>query len=266
VRTGDVSKPDRRRRHAWLYALPHARLPAHIEYGPQRFEHVTTFKHDFFAATGLYRGNGQLAILKMGRANDLLGVPMQWNGVLLTRREVRFYDLLRDVPGVPRLIGTVGETGFLREFVPGRPLVDAVRVPDAFFDQLQETIAALHAQHVAYVDLDKQENILVGEDGKPYLIDFQIALHLPPTGWRRLWPVRWLLTQFQRADRYHYLKHKRRLRPDLLTDSQWAEVERVSWAIRAHRWLTRPFTNLRRLVLRALSRSRAGDVAGSSRK
>ena len=69
--------------------------------------------------------------------------------------------------------------------MPGYPLGRDERVSDTFFDELAELVSWLHERHMAYVDLNKRQNILMGDDGRPYLIDFQISLHLPPTGWRR---------------------------------------------------------------------------------
>jgi hypothetical protein len=150
--------------------------------------------------------------------------------------------------------------------VPGHPLERYERVSDTFFDELFSLLHATHDRHIAYVDLNKRQNILVGEDGRPYLIDFQISLFLPPTSWRRLRPVRWLLTRFQQADWYHCLKHKRRLRPDLLTPAERARLQQLSIWIRIHRWLTRPLTNLRRRTLSRLRRGEDVSPAGSSAK
>jgi hypothetical protein len=267
VQTPVTRNPNVTPRHEWLYALPGARLPRQVICAGRRFVHVRTFKHDFFAATGLYRApDNQLAVLKMGRQNEFLTIPAGWIGTLLTRREVRLYRQLEDLPGVPGLIGTVGTAGFLHEFVPGQPLARDDQVPDTFFDELLAMINTLHARHVAYVDLNKRQNVLKGDDGRPYLIDFQIALHLPPVGWRRFGPLRWLLRRFQQGDRYHCLKHKRRLRPDLLSASERVEVERLDVWIRLHRRLTRPLTNLRRRTLKRLGRGEASEVAGSSAK
>lgn len=255
-----------RLRHGWLYALPGGRLPEAVTCDGQSYRLRETFKHDFFAATGLYEGPAGLAVLKVGRTNRLFGLPLSWAGRLLCGREARHYELAQGLAGVPRLIGRVGATGFLHEYVPGRPLRRREPVPDAFFVRLQELLAALHARHMAYVDLNKRENILVGDDGRPYLIDFQIALHLPPAGWRRLRPVRWLLACFQRADVYHCLKHKRRSRPDLLTPEERAVVSRLSIWIRLHRLVARPLTQLRRAVLRLLGARSDPAVPGSSAK
>jgi hypothetical protein len=252
--------------HRWLYALPAGRLPTSVLCRGVRFELVEAFKHDFFAATGLYRGPDGLAVLKLGRETDFLSVPMRWLGAFLCQREAHLYELANDLPGVPRFIGRVGDTGFLHEFIPGRPLGRTDAVPDAFFDQLMTLLKTLHARHVAYVDLNKRQNILRGDDGRPYLIDFQISLHLPPVGWRRLPPVRWLLARFQHGDWYHALKHKRRLRPDLLTPAERDVVERRGIWIRLHSWLTRPLTNLRRRTLRRLHRAAPPGIAGSGAK
>ena len=253
-------------RHSWLYALPGAELPAAVECAGQRYELARTFKHDFFAATGLYRGPDRLAVLKVNRVTAFFGVPMKWAGRLLGHREIRHYQLAQDLLGVPALIGAHGETGFLHEYVPGHPLGRREEVSDTFFDELLALVGTLHQRHLAYVDLNKRQNILVGEDGKPYLIDFQIALHLPPVGWRRLPPVRWLLARFQAGDYYHCLKHKRRLRPDLLAADEERVLARLSIWIRLHRWIARPLTHLRRRTLRHLDGGENASVAGASAK
>jgi hypothetical protein len=231
-----------------------------------RYARVRTFKHDFFAATGLYRGPDGLAVLKLGRCTDFLSLPTAWIGALLARREIRLYESTRDLAGVPRLVGPIGRNGFLHAFVPGHPLARREAVSDTFFDELLALLDALHERHIAYVDLNKRQNILVGDDGRPYLIDFQISLLLPRTGWRRLAPVRWLLSRFQQADRYHCLKHKRRLRPDLLTAEEEARLARLSPWIRAHRLVARPLTYLRRRTLQRLKKTEDAPVAGSSAK
>lgn len=242
-------------------------MPPVVTCNGRLLEHIETLKHDFFAATGLYRGPEGLAVLKLGRQTDLLTLPMKWMARYLTRREVSFYRTLADTPGIPAFLGTVwDDCGFLHEFVPGRPLTRDARIPDSFFDELMNLLGRLHERHIAYVDLNKRENILLGDDGHPYLIDFQIALHLPPRGWRRLPPVRWLLARFQLGDYYHALKHKRRLRPDLLSPAEQAVVERPSVWIRLHRLVARPLTNLRRRVLRRLKRSEKTAVPGASAK
>jgi serine/threonine protein kinase len=252
--------------HRWLYALPAGEMPQCVHCNGQTFQHVRTFKHDFFAATGLYQGPNGLAVLKLGRQGDLFGFPLRWIGRFLAAREARLYRLVNDLPGVPRFIGTVGDTGLLHAYVPGHPLGRNEVVNDEFFNALQHLLAALHARHIAYVDLNKRQNILMGDDGRPHLIDFQISLRLSPAGWRRLAPLRWLLARFQHADCYHCLKHKRRLRPDLLTPEELAVLEKLSIWIRLHRVVARPLIQARRWLLQRVRRSETVTVTGSDAK
>ncbi len=242
-------------------------MPATVECAGVQYQLQQTFKHDFFAATGLYRGpDGTLAVAKLGRRTRLFGVGMRWSGRFLARREIAMYRRMQGVNGVPALIGPVEDHGMMHAFVPGHPLGRREEVPDAFFDQLADLLRQTHARHMAYVDLNKRQNILMGEDGRPWLIDFQISLYLPPIGVTGLPPFQWFLRRFQQADWYHYAKHKRRLRPDLMTPEETRLAERISVWIRLHRIFARPLTHLRRRVLRRLEKSETVHVAGSSAK
>src|SRR6185437_2682182 len=156
-------------------------------------------------------------------------------------REMRFYRKLSDLPNVPKVVGTVGDTGFVHEYVHGRPLAAGKEVPNGFFDQCQDLLAELHRRGIAYVDTNKPENILLGDDGRPQLIDFQIS-----------WDSRFLLKHMQREDRYHILKHKNRLRRDELTPDELQRVSRKSFLIRLHRTVTRPYFFVRRRLFKHL--------------
>jgi RIO-like serine/threonine protein kinase len=213
-----------------------------------------THKHDFWAVTGFYESpSGEKAVLKMGRTEPFAGVPLAWIGRWLCRREVRFYTRLADLPNVPKILGRVGETGFLHDFAPGAPLSKHRPVPDGFFDELIHLMQELHARHIAYVDANKPENILLGDDGRPHLIDFQISWDLHELGDTFL--NRWWLKRLQRADVYHVLKHKKRLRADELTETERRIVTQRSAFIRIHRFITKPYFKLRRTTFKRLRAS-----------
>lgn len=238
-----------RRPPAWLRALGHRDLPPTIRHGDRTYRHVKTFKHDFFAATGLYNGPDGKAVLKVMRQAPLFGLPLSWLGALVMRHEVRLYRLADGVDGVPHLIGPWGPTGFLHAYAEGRPLARQDVPDDRFFPTLSGMLAAIHRRGAAYVDLEKRENILLGADGKPHLIDFQISWHIPPRRGGNTWIARGILGILQNADRYHLLKHWRRLRPDQLDPAQIADSHRAPFWIRWHRAIFRPLTHLRRRVL-----------------
>ena len=235
-----------------LKALRLAELPAEIAVAGRRLAKVRTFKHDFFAVTALYEDRRGPVVLKVGRVADILGLPGAWIGRLLTLREAAFYEELADLSGVPAYLGLwrTGKgrsrmTGFAHVFVPGHPLRRHEWVGHRFFDQLRELLDQMHSRGLAYVDLNKRENILVGDDGRPHLIDFQIS-HRASSAWS---PLARLL---QRGDDYHFCKHKRRHRPDLCTTAEREMAARRSGWIDLHRLLTRPFQRLRRGALKKI--------------
>jgi serine/threonine protein kinase len=123
-------------------------------------------------------------------------------------------------------------------------------VPDGFFKQLQSLFDKIHQRDIAYVDTNKPQNILIGADGRPHLIDFQISWDLHMLG--NWWLSRLILRHFQNEDRYHLLKHRRRMRPDEMTPGELARSRRQSALLRLHRLLFRPWFHLRRRTLQRL--------------
>ena len=238
-----------------MRALGRAGLPEAIAVGDVTYTLVRAMKHDFFAATGLYvSGAGRKVVCKIGRTTPFFGLPLAWLGRWLCQRELRFYARLHDLPNVPAVLGTVGDTGFVHAYVEGRPLSKDVVVPNGFFDQLDALLADLHRRNLAYVDTNKPQNILLGDDGRPHLIDFQISFDLDTLGGDH--PLgRLVLRALQREDRYHVLKHKRRLRPDELSADERERAGRRSGVIRLHRVVTKPYFKLRRAVFGRLRAS-----------
>ncbi len=215
---------------------------------------LEVFKHDFFAATSRYEANAQHIVVKVGRRADFLGLPLAWLGRLATAHECAMYARLGEIQGIPRFLGRLNPNVFAHAFVPGHPLRRYEQVPDTFFPRLEHLLDEVHRQDVAYVDLEKRGNILVGDDGKPYLIDFQISLHVAPgrSPHRRL--ARWLLRRLQQSDRYHLLKHWRRHRPDQLSAEQLARAQRRPIWIDLHRRLAAPFVRFRRRTLQRVEK------------
>ena len=80
-------------------------------------------------------------------------------------------------------------------------------------------IATIHAHDMAYVDMAKWENLLIGHDGHPCLLDYQIHFHLPHP-----WPLRWVLRYVQSADLFYLHRQWMRARPD-----QASPTDRTAW-------------------------------------
>ncbi len=130
-----------------------------------------------------------------------------------------------------------------------------------FFAELERCLKEIHRRGVAYMDFHKRENIVVGDDGNPYLVDFQVSYLARPRSW--FWPARWLLSLFQAGDRYHLIKHKLRN-----CDLDWHEAQaiiarhRPFW-LRLHRVAAVPLRTLRRRLL-VLLRIRTGSGRAQS--
>ena len=238
-----------------LRALGRKNLPELVHASDGTPFHLTqTIKHDFWAATGFYQSpDGTRAVLKIGRTEPYAGIPLDWAGKFLCRRETRFYRACADLPSIPPILGPVGATGFLHAFVPGRPLAKDQFVPDTFFADLHALLTELHRRNIAYVDANKPENILLGDDGKPHLIDFQISWDLHELGDNFL--NRWWLRRLCDSDIYHLLKHKKRFRPDQTTDDERTRIEQRGTLINLHRFLTRPYRKLRKHLFKRLKDS-----------
>lgn len=268
--TGRVRRIDAppRPRPPMFRALGASEPPGELEIGGRPHRLVRVFKHDSWAATALYEGEGGLVVCKFNRVQPIGFVPMGWLGRRLATNERTILQRLDDVPNVPRWSGDVRVGGRVlrnavaHEFVPGRPLGREMRMGEVFFAELREVLDEMHRRGMAYVDLHKRENILVGDDGRPHLIDFQISF-ATPDGWvRHTITTRLVRRIFQRSDDYHLLKHVARdRRPPGAPDS--AEVERQRpWWIRLHRWIARPIRAARRgLLTRLRVRDRSGKAS-----
>ena len=242
-------------RPRFLRALGKADPPPEIELDGHPYRRVDILKHDSWAATALYEGERGKVVAKFNRRQSIFGLPMRWLGRLLAAREVRILQLLADLSNVPYYSGelTVGGAAqphaVAHDYVEGHPFERGERVNDIFFSKLQELIKDIHARDLAYVDLSKRENIIVGDDGQPYLVDFQISFILPDWWPGNSWPIRKLLDLAQGVDDYLVLKHLHNSRPDLLTAEQQTIVKQPPWLIRTLRTFGDPIRSLRRRLL-----------------
>ncbi|HQY88219.1 MAG TPA: hypothetical protein PK402_06145 [Tepidisphaeraceae bacterium] len=241
-----------------MHALGRDGLPSTVTIDGAAHQLEQTIKHDFFAATGFYLdANHRRIVVKINRRKRFFGLPMRWIGRYLCKREMRAYRKLSDLPEVPALLGAVTDTGFAHDHVAGDSLACSRRVPNDYFNQLEAVISKLAERGIAYVDMEKPENVILGDDGRPHLIDFQIHFD------SRSFPIfgKRLLREFVRGDRYHTIKLKQRLRPDLMSESERQILDRANFWIRTHRRLSRPFLAIRRPIMRWLkSTGRVADA------
>ena len=245
VNTTDTEKKTKPRPPLFR-ALGKQSPPTEITIRGKIFQHERTIKHDSWAATALYQNDEQRVVCKFNRIQPIFLLPMRWLGRRLARRESAMYKRLADLPNISTGYDQVYVNGELlcnaaaHDYIDGHPLRWHDQVNDDFFEQLREMLLEIHRRGIAYVDLNKCENIIVNENGDPCLIDFQISVKLP-----RVWPFSFVLRVLQESDLYHLSKHARRYRPELYPPES---CDPPSW-IRMHRKIANPFRALRRRIL-----------------
>lgn len=142
-----------------------------------------------------------------------------WLARRLAAREARALGALRGVPQVPRLLGWNGHE-LQRSWLPGSPLHRAAPPGRAYFRDALTLVRRMHAAGVVHNDLAKEPNWLVGPDGRPALVDFQLAMRPRYRG-----PLFRMLAW---DDLRHLLKHKRSYCPEALTARQRSMLARRS--------------------------------------
>lgn|GEM_PF-5248398 len=168
------------------------------------------------------------AVRRDFRAGPLWLRPL---AAVLARREARALARLEGADGVPRLLDA-GDGALLRSYVEGRPLPDAGTRDPAYFDAARGLLRRLHAVGLTHNDTHKPQNWLVTPEGRPALVDFQLAIrHAARTRWFRA---------CAHEDVRHLLKHKRRFCPAALTARERALLERRLWVARAWMALGKP--------------------------
>jgi RIO-like serine/threonine protein kinase len=182
---------------------------------------------------------------------------VRWLALHLMRREHRALTRLalkQGIDGIPRVLDL--SPGVLtRSWIEGAPMQLARPSDRAYFRAAAKLIRRLHAAKVVHNDLAKETNWLVTPDGRPAVVDFQLAMTLTRRG-----PLARALAH---DDIRHLLKHKRSYLPDALTARERAILATPSLPSRV--WMAsgkRAYLFVTRRILRWRDREGAGDRAG----
>ena len=171
---------------------------------------------------------------------------------ILIRREFGALRNLVGVEGVPQLVGRLDRYSLAMEHVPGVSLdrIEPGSLDNGFYANLRKAIDDMHARGVAHCDLRSRGNVMLGDDGRPYMVDFAACVFRG----RGINPFfKWLFRQFVRADENAVLLIKQRLSPELLTDDEKAQLAQDLPYERPARFIGE---NVRKLTRRLLTRRR----------
>ena len=175
----------------------------------------------------------------------------------LMRREHRALTRLSlgaGIDGIPRA-QHLTPTTLTRSWIEGAPMHLAKPRDAAYFRAASKLVRRLHAANVIHNDLAKETNWLVTTEGRPALVDFQLALTLTRRG-----P---LARALGHDDIRHLLKHKRTYLPEQLTAREKCILARPSLPSRI--WMAsgkRVYLFVTRRIFRWRDREGAGDRTG----
>ncbi len=179
---------------------------------------LEALKSDSFGRIALMRDAAGLFVRR-----DLRHVPL-WLRLpawCLARREARALRQVDGLAAMPQLLRWDGRR-LDRSYLEGAAMYQRPPRDDlAYFRRARRLLQALHRRGVAHNDLAKEANWLVLADGRPGIIDFQLAVRgHPRSRWMRL---------LAREDLRHLLKHKRMYCPDRVTAVERRVLKRTSW-------------------------------------
>lgn len=185
-------------------------------------------KKDLFGEIWQISAGEQFHIVRdAGKAS----VYVRWLARRLLQREARVLAAMEAIDGVPQLID-IGPERLTRSFLPGLPMQRSKPTDPKYFKAAARLLRHLHRIGVVHNDLAKEPNILVGNDGAPAFIDFQLAWFAPQRG--RLFRL------LGYEDLRHLLKHKRSYCPQRLTQRERNILDNPSFASRIFRSTVKP--------------------------
>lgn len=170
---------------------------------------------------------GRIALMRDARGvfvrRDLSASPwwLRFPAWRLARREALAIGQLDGLEATPQLLGWDG-VRLDRSYLEGAAMYQKPPRGDlAYFRAARRLLQQVHRRGIAHNDLAKEANWLVLADGRPAVIDFQLAVRgHPRSRWMRL---------LAREDLRHLLKHKRTYCPESLTPVERRVLKRHSW-------------------------------------
>jgi RIO-like serine/threonine protein kinase len=150
-------------------------------------------------------------------------------GRFLIWREHKAYKKLQGLEGVPACYGVIDGLALALEEIPSQPLEKHnknIKLSRTFFDDLKNIVDSFHKMGLAHSDLKNGANVLVGYDGRPYIVDWSASISQKEF---RFFPLNRIYLRFVLDDYFAIIKLKMRYVPETLTLE-----ERRQYAQRSH--------------------------------
>lgn len=159
--------------------------------------------------------DGKRAVVKDFSANGLLYRNIA--GRFLVWREKKAYERLKGIKGIPVFYRSINGTALIMEEIAGKSIKDVHRttgIPEQFFSDLHDLLETVHAAGIAHCDLKRAPNIIVGDDGRPCLVDWSASILKSEF---RFFPLSLIFKRFVKDDMNAIIKLKLKYSPETVT-------------------------------------------------
>ena len=159
-------------------------------------------------------------------------------GRFLIWREKKAYKRLEGFSGVPALFGSIGGTALIIEEVQGTNLGSMEgfkKLDERFLGDLKLLIDRLHERGIVHCDLKRAPNIMIGNDGNPYIIDWAASISKSEF---RFFPLNLIYKRFLQDDLNAVTKIRLKWQPESVSPDEkhlYAERSKTEKIIRALR-------------------------------
>lgn len=184
----------------------------------------TRLKRDHLGSISRIERGAQVLIVR-NTADASFG--LRWLARRAAAREARALRALAGIDGVPQLVSFDGVV-LERSYIAGATMNEARPRDLRYFRRAWKLQRAMRARGVLHNDLAKEANWMVGDDGAPAVVDFQLA-------WIARRQRGGLFRLLARENLRHLLKHKRTYCPDQVTPVEQRILARRSWIARTWR-------------------------------
>ena len=165
----------------------------------------TILKKDLFGEIRLSSHSGEAVVVRDSAA---AATGLRWLARRLLHREANALAMLEDIEGFAQVV-RLDRDCLMRSFLDGKPMQRGKPTDPAYFKDAARLLRKMHRAGIVHNDLAKEPNFLVRPNGKPAIVDFQIAWASPNRSK--------LFRLAAREDLRHLLKHKRTYCPQQLT-------------------------------------------------
>jgi hypothetical protein len=180
--------------------------------------------HSYKADLSIVHADNEDLLLKDYRYKN--GAWRDMLGVTATALEARALQALDGIEGVPQFRGRPDRFSVLMTYITARranPRDPGVQGNSEFVHDLERVVREMHGRGVVHLDLKHRSNVLVSEDGRAVVIDFESALTFNTERWYgrlALWALR-------KLDELALLNWKRRLCPGVLSEQEARQARRL---------------------------------------